>query len=217
MNTVAAHGQPRDGPSFTARDRPEVPVDVADDVLDDVVLPVVPLAPFVLGPVDVPGVTHVRHDDDQVFVEAGVEGRAVGEAPRRVVLRQAMQQVQHRVALGRCRVIVRQQDVVLHGPVDRRTLELDRLEFALRGGRRADRRHDNEEDRRRRPLREVPSQHALPSCRSPHTPAPHVPMLRRIRRNAGRRGTHWSASARDLANTRGLAVCFPLCVTMEDS
>ena len=156
----AAHRQAGHGAALAAGDGPEVPVDVVDDVPNDVVLPVVRLPVLALRPVDVPRVPGVGHHDDEVAVEAGVERGAVRQSPRGVVLRQAVQQIQHRIARGRRLVVVRKEDVVLHGAVDGGAEELDRLQVPSQGRRRGHQRPEHEY-RRRRP-HEPRSQHAVP-------------------------------------------------------
>ena len=91
---------------------------MVDHVLNDVILPVVPLPVFVLCPIDIPGVAPIGHHDDEVVVQAGVKRRAVRPPPGRVVLRHAVQQIQHGIPLAGRLVVARQKDVVPHRPLD---------------------------------------------------------------------------------------------------
>src|SRR5262249_17031799 len=122
----AAHRQAVDRPPLALGDGAVGGVHVTDQVLDDGVFPVVLLGVVAPGPVDIPGVADVRHDDDEV-VGAGVLGHA-HPRPGGVVARQAVQQVENRVAIGRLVVPGGQDDVVLHRAADGRAIKRDRFD-----------------------------------------------------------------------------------------
>ena len=130
---VTAHRQAVDRPPFASRDGPVSRVDVTDQVPDEEVIPGVLLPLVALGPVDVPGVAAVGHDDDQVEPAGRAPRAEVG--PVEVVARVAVEQVEDGIALVAGRLVVgRQDDVVGRLAAERRGVDRDGLR--RRGGRR---------------------------------------------------------------------------------
>jgi hypothetical protein len=71
---------------------------MANHINDDVVFPVIALALSIFIPVDIPGVTNIRHHDNQIINEPCIEC-CTHPTPGYVVACQPMKKIEDRIAL----------------------------------------------------------------------------------------------------------------------
>ena len=141
---VAARREPDEGAALTRGDRPEVRVDVVDEVVRDVGLPVPAGAPVQVLGVRVSAAGTLRLDEDR-GLPAASRSPASHLFPAYVVETggQAVQEVDDRIARRSALVARRQEDERVHPAVESRRMEAhgERKRVApSRGGRRARRR-----------------------------------------------------------------------------
>ena len=94
----AAHGQPGDGTPLSSRLTAESTVDEGNQILDDVIFPVIQLTIVAAGIIYKPAVATVRQHQDQIFHVARIKRCPQVAAPHGVVLHITMQKIEHRIA-----------------------------------------------------------------------------------------------------------------------